>query len=106
MRRCSRFIERIDRHWPEYAELHGDRFLERGAAFRLGYIIRERRPRQFDAGAFGLGGGRLRFGAADRSHAAFAARDALRRFVQVSDRTLAADRTVISMLRFDSEAFR
>ena len=59
-----------------------------------------------DAGAFGLGRGRLRFGAADRGDAAFAARDALRRFVQIADRALAADRAVIGMRRLDAEPLR
>ncbi len=63
----------------------------------------ERRPRQFDTGAFGLGRGGLRFGAADRGDAAFAARDALRRLMQITDRALAADRAVIGMLRLDAE---
>ena len=68
--------------------------------------MRERRPRQLDVGALRLGGGGLCFGTAHRSDAAFAARDALRRFVQISDRTLAADRTVIGMLRLDAELLR
>ena len=65
--------------------------------------MRERRPRQFDAGAFGLGCGGLRLGAADRSDTAFAARDALRRLMQIADRALAADRAVIGVLRLDAE---
>ena len=56
-----------------------------------------------DAAALGLGRGRLRFRAADRGHAAFAARDALRRFVQIADRALAADRAVIAMRRLGAE---
>jgi len=63
--------------------------------------MRERRPRQIDAGAFGLGRGRLRFGAADRGNAAFAARNALRGLVQIADRAFAADRAVIGVCRLD-----
>src|ERR1700694_3367916 len=103
MRRRGRFIERIDRDRPEHAELYRHRFLERGAALRLLDVMRERRPRQTDLGAFGLGGRRLRFGAADRRDAAFAARDPLRRFVQMADWTLAADRAVIGAFRRDAE---
>src|SRR5664280_220123 len=98
MRRRGRLVERIHRDRPEYAKLHGYRLLEGGATFRLRHIMRERRPRQGDAGAFGLGRGRLRFGAADRGDAAFAARDALRRLMQIADRAFAADRTVIGVL--------
>ena len=67
-------------------------------------IMRERRPRQRDAGALGLGRGRLRLGAADRGDAAFAARDALCRLMQIADRALAADRAVIGVRRLDAEA--
>ena len=49
-------------------------------------------------------GGRLRLGAANRGDAALAARDALRRLMQIADRALAADRTVIEMRRLDAEA--
>ena len=66
--------------------------------------MRERRPWQIDAGALGLGRGRLRFGAADRGDAAFAARDALGRLMQIADRALAADRPVIKVCRIDAEA--
>ncbi len=50
-----------------------------------------------------LGRGRLRLGAADRRHAAFAARDALCGLMQITDRALAADRAVIAMRRFCAE---
>jgi hypothetical protein len=103
MRRRGCLIERIDRDRPEHAELYRHRLLERGAALRLLYVMRERRPRQIDFSAFGLGGRRLCFGATDRRHAAFAARDTLRRLVQIADRALAADRTVIGVLRCDAE---
>ena len=103
MRRGRGFVERIDRDRPEHAELDRHRFLERCAAFRLFHVMRERRPRQIDFGAFRLGRGRLRFGAADRGDAAFAARDALRRFMQIADRALAADRSVVEMRRLDAE---
>ena len=63
----------------------------------------ERRPRQCDAGALGLGRGGLRLGAADRGDAAFAARDALGGLMQIADRALAADRAVIGVLRADAE---
>src|SRR5260370_33128952 len=105
MRRRRRLIKRIYRDRPEYAEFYRHRLLERGAAFGLGAIMRERRPRQFDAGAFGLGRGGLRLGAAHRGDAAFAARDALGCFMQIADRALAADRAVIGMLRLDAETF-
>ena len=58
MRRRSCFVERIDRDRLEHAELYRHRLLERGAALRLFDVLRERRPRQIDFGAFGLGGGR------------------------------------------------
>src|SRR5260221_3301899 len=103
MRRRRRFIKRIHRDRPEDAEFYRHRLLKRRAALWLGHIVRERRPRKFDAGAFGLGRGGLRFGAADRGDAAFAARDALRRLMQITDRALAADRAVIGMLRLDAE---
>src|SRR4030081_1530375 len=103
MRRGRGFIKRIHRDRPEHAELYRYRLLERRAALRLFDVMRERRPRQIDFGALGLGGGALRFGAADRRHAAFAARDALCRFVQIADWTLAADRAVIGVLRRDAE---
>src|SRR5436305_2129900 len=106
MRRGCGFVKRIDRHRPEHAKLYRHRLLERGAAFWLRHVMRERRPRQLDAGALRLGRRGLRFGAAHRSDAALAARDALRRFVQISDRTLTADRTVIGMLRLDPELLR
>ncbi len=64
----------------------------------------ERRPGRRHPGALGLGCGRLRLGAADGSDAAFAARNALRRLVQIADRALAADRAVIEMRRLDAEA--
>src|SRR5260370_33856676 len=91
MRRRRRLIKRIYRDRPEYAEFYRHRLLERGAALGLGDIMRERRPRQFDAGAFGLGRGGLRLRAAHRSDAAFAARDPLCRFMQIADRAFAAD---------------
>ena len=50
-----------------------------------------------------LGRGRLRLGAADRGDAAFAARDALGRLMQIADRAFAADRPVIEMRRFGAE---
>src|SRR6266446_7261625 len=103
MRRRRRFIKRIHRNRSEYAELYCHRPLERGAAFWLRYIMCERRPRQFDADAFGLGRGGLRLGAADRGDAAFAARDPLRRFMQIADRALATDRAVIGVLWLDAE---
>src|SRR5258708_28511866 len=103
MRRGRGFIKRIHRDRPEDAKFYRHRLLERGASLWLRYIMRERRPRQFDAGAFGLGRGRLRLGAADRGDAAFAARDPLRRFVQIADRAFTADRAVIGMLRRDAE---
>ena len=66
--------------------------------------MRERSPRQLDAGTLRLGCGRLRFRAADRGNAALAARDPLCRFMDIADRTLAADGTVIAMRRRDAEA--
>ncbi len=65
--------------------------------------MRERRPRQIEPGAFGLGRGALRFGAADRRDAAFAACDAQRGLVQIADRAFAADRPVIGVRRPDAE---
>ncbi len=103
MRRAGGFVKRIDRYRPEHAEFDRRRFLERRAALRLRHLVRERRPRQFDAGAFGLGGGRLRLRSAHRGDAALAARDALGGFVQIADRALAADRAVIGVLGFDAE---
>ncbi len=100
------FVKRINRHRPEHAELDGQRLLERGAAFWFLDVMCERRPRQIDAGALGLGRGRLRLGAADRGDAAFAACDALGRLVQIADRALAADRAVIKMRGIDAEALR
>src|SRR4029077_7068383 len=47
-----------------------------------------------------------RFGAADRGDAAFAARDPKRRFMQVPDRALAADRAVVEMRRVCADARR
>ena len=79
---------------------------KRGAAFRLLDVMGERCPRQVDAGALGLGRGRLRLGAADRGDAAFAARDAFGRLMQIADRALAADRAVIEMRGIDAEALR
>ena len=104
MHRGRGFVKRIDRHRPEHAEFYGYRLLERRAALGLLDIVRERGPRQFDAGAFRLGRAGLRLGAADRGDAAFAARDALGGLVQIADRALAADRAVIGMLRLDAEA--
>src|SRR6266404_9575033 len=101
MRRRRCFIKRIHRNRSEDAELYCHRLLEGGAALWLGDIMRERRPRQFNAGAFGLGRGGLRLGAADRGDAAFAARDALRGLMQITDWALATDRTVIGVLRLD-----
>src|SRR5581483_11177311 len=92
-----------DGHRPEYAELHCKRLLERRAALRLRHVMGEWRPGQRHAGALGLGRGRLRFGAADGGNAAFAARNALRRLVDVTDRALAADRAVIAMRRRNAE---
>ena len=103
MRRGRRFVQRIDRDRPEHAERYRKRFLERRAALRLFHVIRERRPRQFDAATLRLGRGRLRLGAADRGDAAFAARDALGRLMQIADRAFAADRPVIEMRRFGAE---
>ena len=103
MRRGRGFVERIDGDRPEHAELDRHRLLERGAALRLFHVMRERRPRQIDLGAFRLGRGRLRLGAADRGDAAFAARDALGGLMQISDRALAADRAVIEVRRLDAE---
>ena len=56
-----------------------------------------------DAAALRLGRGRLRLGAADRRHAAFAARDALCGLMQIADRALAADRAVIAMRGLGAE---
>src|SRR6476646_4185929 len=103
MRRRRCFVKWIHRDRPEDAELYRHRLLERGAAFWLGDIMRERRPRQFDTGAFGLGRGGLRLGTADRGDAAFAARNPLRRLMQIADRAFAADRAVIGVLRLDAE---
>src|ERR1700681_1215144 len=103
MRRGCRFIERIHRDRPEHAKFYGKRLLERRAAFWLLDIMREWRPRQGDAGAFGLGRGGLRLRAADRGDAAFAARNALGGLMQIADRALAADRAVIGMFWFDAE---
>src|SRR6185437_10824997 len=105
MRRRCGFVKWVNRDRHVYAELHGHRLLERRAAFRLLGVLRERRPRQRDPGALGLGRGRLRFRAADSRHLAFATRDALGRFVQVTDRALAADRAIISVRWLDAEAF-
>jgi len=104
MRRRGYLVKRIHRDRPEYAKLHGHRLLERGAALRLFHVMRERRPWQSNAGALGLGCGRLRLRAADRGDAAFAARDALRRLMQIADRAFAADRAVIGVLWRDAEA--
>src|SRR5712664_178838 len=104
MRRRRCFIKRIHGNGSEYAEFYRHRLLKRGAALWLGDVMCERRPRQFDTGAFGLGRGGLRFGAADRGDAAFAARDALRRLMQIADRAFAADRAVIGVLWRDAEA--
>src|ERR1700676_5674876 len=106
MRRRRRFIKRIHRDWPEHTEFYRHRLLERGAALGLGAIMRERRPRQFDAGAFRLGRGTLRLGAAYPRDTAFAPRDPLRGFVQIADRAFAADRAVIGVLRLDAETAR
>ena len=103
MRRGRRLIERIDRNGAEYAERHGEWLLERRAAFGLLDILRERGPWQIDPGALRLGRGRLRLGAADGRDAAFAARDALRRLMQIADRALAADRAVIDMRRLRTD---
>jgi len=65
--------------------------------------VRERCPGQGEASTFGLGRTALRLGAADRSDAAFATRDALRRLMQIADRTFAADRPVIIVLRVDGK---
>src|SRR5207244_5616722 len=89
---------------PEHAERYRKRFLERRTALGLGHIMRERRPGRRDAGALRFGCGRLRLGAADGRDAALAARDALRRLMQIADRALAADWTVIEMRRLDAEA--
>ena len=103
MRRRGEFIERVDGNGAEHAEFYRHRFLEHRAALRLLDVMGERRPGQRNAAALGLGRGRLRFRAADHRHAALAARDALRRLVNVADRTLAADRAVIAMRRRDAE---
>src|SRR3954470_2797256 len=106
MRRGGCFVERIHRDRPEYAKLHGRRLLERRAAFRLGHVMGERRPRQRDAGALRLGRSRLRLRAADHGHLRLTARDALRGFVQISDRALATDWAVTAMRRLDAELGR
>src|SRR4051794_27871455 len=106
MCRSGGFIERIDRNRAEHTELHRHRLLERRAALRLLDVMGEWRPRQRDAAAFGLGRGGLRLRAADDSHAAFAARDALGGFVDIADRALAADRAVIAMRRIGAEPRR
>src|SRR6185312_9194591 len=103
MRRRCGLIERIDRDWTEDAELHRQRLLECRAALRLRHVMGERRPGQGHARALRLGCGGLRFCAADGGHAAFAARNALGRFVQIADRALAAHRAVIAMRRLDAE---
>src|SRR5947209_19981515 len=104
MRRRCDFIKGIDGHGAEHAELYGDGLLERGAAFRLIHVMREWRPWQGDAGTLGLGRARLRFGAAHRGDLAFAACDAFCRLMQLADRTLAADWTVIEVRRRDAQA--
>src|SRR3984893_9429841 len=104
MRGGSRLIKRINRHRAEYAELDGHRLLERGATLRLFHVMGERRPWRGEAGALGLGRGRLRFGEADRGYAALAARDAFCRLMQIADRAFAADRAVIEVRGLDAEA--
>src|SRR5258708_30103300 len=74
MRRCRGLIEGIDGDGAEHTEFYRHRLLECRAALRLLHIMRKGSPRQGDPGAFGLGGGRLRLGAADRGDRAFAAR--------------------------------
>src|SRR5437868_1481494 len=106
MRRGRAFVQRIDGYRPEHAKLYRHRLLECRAALRLLDIMREWRPRQVDAGAFGLGRGALRLGGADRGDAALAARDTLGGLVQIADRALAADRAVIGMRGFDAEPLR
>src|SRR5262245_2815726 len=106
MGRGSGFIERIDRDRAKHAELYRHRLLECRAALRLLDVMRERRPRQRDAAAFGLGCGGLRLRAADDGHAALAARDALGGFVEVADRALAADRAIVAMRRTGAEPRR
>src|ERR1700758_3526214 len=64
----------------------------------------EWRPGQRDTGALGLGCARLGLRAADGRNRAFAARDALRRRVQIADRALAADRAVMAMRGCNAEA--
>ena len=97
MRRRCGFVKRIDSDRAKHAERHGERLLERRAAFRLLDVMRERRPWQIDVRTRGFGRGALGLRAADRRDLAFAARDALRRLVQIADRALAADRAVIIM---------
>src|SRR5258705_1824688 len=104
MRGRGGFVKWIDGDRPEHAELYGHRLLERSAAFGFGDVMRERRPWRRHTSTFGLGRGRLRLGAAHRSDAAFAARDALRRLMQIADRALAADQAVIEVRRLDAEA--
>ena len=104
MRRRGGFVKRINRHRAEHAEFDGDRLLECRAALGFLDVLRERRPWQIDAGAFRLGRGRLRLGAADRGDAAFAAGNALRGLMQIADRAFAADRAVIRVRGLDAEA--
>jgi hypothetical protein len=59
----------------------------------------KRRPGQRDACALSARCGRLRLGAANGGDAALAARDTLRRLVEIADRTLASDRAAIAMRR-------
>ena len=66
--------------------------------------MREGSPWQRDARALGSSRCALGFGAANRSDAAFTARDALRRFMQIADRAFAADRSVIAVLRLNTKA--
>src|SRR5882724_4359163 len=103
MRRGRGLVKRIYRHRLEDAKLDRHRLLKRRTAFGLRDLMRERRPWQRESGTRGLGRGALGFGAAHGRYAAFAARDALRRFMQVSDRALAADRPVISVRGSNAE---
>src|SRR5258708_2495748 len=103
-RRRGRLVERIHRNGTGDAEFRRHRLLIIGAAQRLRSVMRERRPRQSDAGALRLGRARLGFGAADRGDAAFAACNSLCRLMQIADRTLATNRAVICVVRSDAEA--
>src|SRR5579864_5813297 len=103
MRRGRSLVKRIDAHGAKHAEFNRKLLLKCRVAFRLRHVMRERRPRQSDAGAFGLGRRALRLGAADCGDTTFAARNALGCFMQVADRALSADRSIVSVPRLDAE---